>query len=113
MTKKSSSLQEAVMTAKQFRIVAGIAIMTIGVGTVVYHYVEKWNWLDAVYASTITLTTVGYGDFVPKTNIGKIFTIFYVLVGVGIIATSLNILVRNAAQKRVAKIRKRRAEKQR
>ena len=108
MAKETSSFQTAVITAKQFRIVAGVAALTIGVGTVVYHFVEKWKWLDAVYASTITLTTVGYGDYVPKTDVGKIFTIFYVLVGVGIIATSINILVRNAAQKRIIKIRERR-----
>ena len=43
------------------------------------------DWLDALYFSVVTLTTVGYGDFSPQTDIGKIFTIIYIIGGIGII----------------------------
>jgi Ion channel len=33
----------------------------------------------------ITLTTIGYGDFAPETDAGKLFTAVYALVGVGIL----------------------------
>lgn len=59
-------------------------------GTCVYHVAEGWNWLDAVYFSVITLTTVGYGDFSPETTFGKVFTIFYVLTGMGILFGFIN-----------------------
>jgi hypothetical protein len=36
------------------------------IGTVVYHYVEAWSWLDSLYFSVITLTTIGFGDFAPQ-----------------------------------------------
>jgi voltage-gated potassium channel Kch len=39
-----------------------------------------------LYFSVITLTTVGYGDFSPQTPAGKIFTMIYVLVGLGLIS---------------------------
>lgn len=59
-------------------------------GTVTYHYLEGWSWIDALYFSIITLTTIGYGDFSPQTPGGKIFTIFYILVGLGIILGFIN-----------------------
>ena len=45
----------------------------IALGTVVYHYIEGWSWLGSLYFSVITLTTIGYGDFSPQTDLGKIF----------------------------------------
>lgn len=55
----------------------------IAAGTLFYRGVEGWSWLDALYFSVITLTTVGYGDLAPQTAAGKGFTIVYILVGLG------------------------------
>src|SRR5215203_6642547 len=85
---------------RYFRIAAGIALIVLSGGAVFYHFVEKLNWLDAFYFCTITLTTVGYGDITPHTNIGKLFTIFYVIAGVGILATFANLFIRRAVAKR-------------
>ena len=78
------------------------AVITLATGTVVYHFVEKFTWIDAYYFSVVTLATVGFGDLTPHTTFGKIFTTFYILIGVGIIAAFVNALVK----KRAAKIRK-------
>ena len=58
----------------------------LGIGTWFYARVEGWSVLDSLYFSVITLTTVGYGDFSPKTPPGKIFTMIYILVGLGLIS---------------------------
>lgn len=68
-------------------ITTGIVILF---GTVVYHYLEGWHWVDSLYFSVITLTTVGYGDFSPQTTEGKLFTVFYIVLGVGIILSFIN-----------------------
>ncbi len=88
---------------RNFRIVAVVALTVLLTGSVFYHIVEKLKWLDAFYFSTITLTTVGYGDIVPTTDLAKFFTIFYVIVGIGILATFANLLVKNAVAKRELK----------
>jgi hypothetical protein len=39
-----------------------MAATVIGVGTLFYHNVEGWRWLDALYFCVVTLVTIGYGD---------------------------------------------------
>tara|TARA_B100000925_G_scaffold87899_1_gene63355 strand:+ start:5227 stop:5520 length:294 start_codon:yes stop_codon:yes gene_type:complete len=65
----------------------------IALGTVVYHHIEGWSWLDSLYFSVITLTTIGYGDFSPQTDLGKIFTLLYIVVGVALILGFFNSLM--------------------
>jgi len=45
------------------------------------------DWLDALWFSFATVTTVGYGDIVPMTTAGKVIGIFSMLIGTGLFAT--------------------------
>jgi voltage-gated potassium channel Kch len=54
------------------------------VGTFFFHYIEGWSYLDSVYFITMTITTIGYGDVVPKTELGKIFSIFLAVIGISV-----------------------------
>lgn len=65
-------------------------MVVLGIGSVSYHLLEGWSWIDSLYFSVITLTTIGYGDFAPQTDLGKLFTIVYIILGLGIILTFIN-----------------------
>jgi len=54
-------------------------------GTTGYIILEGWNVLDAAYMTVITLATVGYGEVHEVSRIGRVYTIFLILVGVGFI----------------------------
>lgn len=75
---------------EEYRDLLLTTLFVIALGTVSYHFLEGWSWIDSAYFSVITLTTIGYGDFSPQTDGGKIFTIFYIVVGIGIILSFVN-----------------------
>ena len=72
-------------------IIVLLLIILFG-GALFYHYVEKWRYIDSFYFVSATLTTIGYGDITPKTDFGKLFTIFYMFAGVGIALYGLSLM---------------------
>eukprot|EP01035_Chromulina_nebulosa_P018156 gene18156-23811_t len=51
-------------------------------GVIFYHINEGWDVLDCIYYICVTISTIGYGYFHPTKRSSKIFTIFYILIGV-------------------------------
>lgn len=74
------------LIARPAQSTVGLVVSMLVVGAVFYHFVEGWNMLDSVYFCVITLATIGYGDYAPKTDLGKLFTIFYAFAGIGVLA---------------------------
>ena len=79
----------AAFSDTRVRALLALTACLIGGASVFYHWAEGWGWLDSVYFSVITIATVGYGDFSPHTAIGKVFTIFYVLSGLGLFVATV------------------------
>ena len=73
----------------EFQALFFLVVVTLATGAWFYSLAEGWSLLDSLYFSVITLTTVGYGDFYPSTTAGKIFTMFYIFVGIGLILSFL------------------------
>lgn len=71
-----------------------LIFVTLLSGTIFYSTVEKFSLLNALYLSFMTLTTIGYGDLYPTTDIGKIFTMIYATVGLGLMAMFISIIAK-------------------
>lgn len=94
------------MKDKEFRALFLWVVILLSMGTWFYARVEGWTLLDALYFSVVTLTTVGFGDFAPETAAGKIFTIFYILVGLGLISGFVFLLADRSGIIKKSKIEK-------
>lgn len=55
-------------------------------GTLGYHLVEGWPWMDGLWMTFITLTTIGFGEVRTLSLPGRIFTIVIGVAGIGIVA---------------------------
>ena len=69
--------------------VVGALLLT---GTIFYWLVEDWSLIQSLYFSVVTLTTVGYGDLHPTKDEARIFTIIYILTGLGVLVAFLSAL---------------------
>jgi voltage-gated potassium channel len=82
------AIRDAWKSDEAFRTLLALVVSLLLSGTVFFTLVEGWSVLDSFYFSVTTLTTVGFGDPAPATAAGKIFTIVYIFVGLGVIGGS-------------------------
>ena len=71
------------------------------IGTIGFNFIEGWSFIDSFYTTIITLTTVGYGDFTPRTAEGKIFAVFIIIFGVGMMFYSLVLMAETFIEARL------------
>ncbi|EKD56672.1 MAG: hypothetical protein ACD_58C00122G0009 [uncultured bacterium] len=73
---------------KKYRSKFVVALVTLIIlivgGTVVFKYIENWTWIDSFYFSVSTISTVGYGDTTPNTEIGRLAASAFILISVPI-----------------------------
>lgn len=89
-----------ILTSK-LKIALLILFTVFIVGTIGFHFIEKWSFIDSFYVTITTLSTVGYGDFTPRTAEGKFFTVFIIIFGVGTMFYSLVLMAETFVEARL------------
>jgi voltage-gated potassium channel len=64
--------------------------LVIVLATLVYMGLEQMDFVDALYMTVITITTVGFGEIVPLSPGGRIFTMLLIILGVGLTTTAIS-----------------------
>ena len=75
-------------------------VFVLLIGTATFHNLEGWTWVDSLYFTSITITTVGYGDLFPTHDASKIVTVIFSFIGVAIALFALTSLGHEYFEKR-------------
>lgn len=80
------------MDRGRLNLLLALIVGLVGVGSVGYRVLEGWSWLDCVFMTVMTLTTVGYGAPGELHTDGKVFSTLLMLVGIGLMLYLLTLL---------------------
>ncbi len=61
----------------------GALVLIVAIGVIGYEFIERWSFIDSLYMTIITITTVGFAEVHPLSEGGKLFSIFIIISGVG------------------------------
>jgi voltage-gated potassium channel len=76
-----------------FRILLFFLVALLAGATLFYYREEGWSVIDSLYFSVMTMSTIGYGDFVPTTTISKLFTIIFAILSIGVFVALMSKIV--------------------
>ncbi len=69
-----------------------LIVLVIFGGTVGYQIIEGWSFIEALYMTIITISTVGFKEVGQLSNAGRIFTIFLILGGIIVITSGISLI---------------------
>lgn len=76
--------------SKKFILPIILLVFVFVMGTSGYTIIEGWKLFDSLYMTIITLSTIGFQEIEPLSELGKAFTIVLILLGLGIVGYAVN-----------------------
>ena len=92
------------MDSKKLRYSLLMLIAIIAFGTCGYYFVEHMPLFEAFYMTLITITTVGFAEVIPLSQIGRTITVIIIILGISVGAYTIGVLVRALVEGELVKI---------
>lgn len=98
-----STIRPATATPGRVRLLVSVPLLliTLGGGLAGYRLLERWPWLDCLYMTVVTVSTVGFAEVHPLSPAGRLFTMGLILGGVTAAAFALSGLLELVLQRQV------------
>jgi voltage-gated potassium channel len=98
---------DAEMRSLRVRLLLPLSLVlaVIGAGTGGYHWLWRdvgGSWLDALFMTVTTITTIGYGEVKPLTGAGRVFTMIIAFVGIGSLFYTFTMVMESLVARRIA-----------
>jgi voltage-gated potassium channel len=96
------------MILKRLRLAFFLLVIVVLLGISGYIVIEGWGFLDALYMTVITIASVGFMEVNPLSPQGRIFTIFLIIFGMGILLFGISTLTAFLVEGELSEILRRR-----
>src|SRR3954465_3749168 len=83
---------------KNLRVLFAVLLILAVFGTIGFHLLEGWTWFDGFYMVVTTFTTIGYGEVHPLSPAGRLFNVFLILIGVGVVFLIIGALTQSVIE---------------
>jgi len=104
MTSATKTADDPDFQRHTYKALAASAVFLIASGTVIFSLLEDWSIVDSLYFCVVTVTTVGFGDITPDTDVAKLFTVVYIIIGISLISTFLDARMKKHASQRSGRV---------
>ena len=79
---------------RRIYIILALLLLAGGVGVLGFMVIEHYSFLDALYMTIITVSTVGYGEVHPLSPVGKVFNIVLIVTNLGLVTYAISVFTR-------------------
>ena len=76
----------------KFYIALSLLIFVFAAGVVGFRMISDATWIDAIYMTVITVTTVGFGEIIPLNQNARLFTVFLIIISVFVFAYAISVI---------------------
>ncbi|KAI5476225.1 hypothetical protein MNV49_007987 [Pseudohyphozyma bogoriensis] len=82
--------------AREFQLKIGVALVLFWsfwlVGSAIFHFTEGWTYFEALWFCFVFFTTIGYGDYSPKSSAGRAFFVAWAIFGIATMTLLLSVV---------------------